>query len=456
MMSVRDGIGVMALVMGLLAPAGVFAAAPNGPAPALLPVDADEGAVVVVTARSREERALDVPLTVNVVGADAIREKGVRSVFDLAKLVPGFTYIANVRGQANVTMRGLSPNSLYPAKAGVGFFVDGMYLPGEAASFNVQDLDRVEVLKGPQFTHFGRSTYAGAVNYITRVPTDNHVSGRVLAEYSSYNSHELNLLLNLPVIRDGLYATVSARDYDRGGAYRENNYNSLEGGQSSENVALNLLALPGSNTRIRIRASHDEDRDAHQISYTLYRNDLLPYSQAFPTGKTYPVFTLNEGDLSKLGASRAIDGANDGGRWRHRNFFYLTADQQFGGGYKLSYAGEYFDEYNAWLADVTNRRLTDPALSNPTQVINPTENSTRTWTQQLRLESPGGSKLQWLVGLFYVNERYITFSRNGKVVLNPFSITGGVPAERDAPVVRAIRSGGGVIGSLNLPLRVRW
>jgi len=389
---------------------------------------------IVVTARSRVERAQDVPLMINVVSSDDIEHKNIKSAFDLAKLAPSFTYIATVRGQATVTMRGLSPNNLYPEKQGVGFFLDGMYIPGEVTSFNLQDLDRVEVLKGPQATHFGRSTYAGAVNYVTRVPTNDYVSGKAMAEVSSYGSYELNGLLNLPIVPDALYGSFSAREYYRGGRYEEHNYDTKIGQQRSTDLAANLLAMPWKGGTIRVRGSYDRDDDGHQLSYTLYRQDMAAYDQTFPTGKTYPVFTVDEHDTSKLGASHVL-GDDDGGRTRNRYFAYGTINQDLGGGYSLNYGGEYFYEYNDWKADVTNRWVGDPALLNPVQVINPTQNSTETYTQQLRIESPGNTRFQWMAGLFYLHENYTTYSKDGVVKLNPFSITSGGPGERDAPLI---------------------
>lgn len=411
------------------------ALAQDGPVPASA-VAEDQGAEdIVVTARSRAERIQDVPLVINVVSKDDIVNKNIKSVFDLAKLAPSFTYIATVRGQATVTMRGLSPNSLYPSRQGVGFFLDGMYIPGEVTSFNLQDLDRVEVLKGPQATHFGRSTYAGAVNYVTRVPESDTVSGQVMGEVSSFGSYDLNGLINTPLVPDAVYASFSARKYHRGNRYTENNYGQEIGRQDSVNLAANILATPWQGGTIRLRGSYDRDDDGHQLSYTLYRQDMAQHDQTFPTGSKYPVFTINERDLSKLGSSHAVDPTTDGGRVRNRYFVYGIVNQELGGGYSLNYSGEYFDEYNDWRADVTNRWVGDPALTNPVQVLNPTQNTTRTYTQQLRLESPGDGRFQWMLGAFYLHENYITWSKLGRVSLIPFSINPNAPEQRDAPLV---------------------
>lgn len=407
-----------------------FAQTPTATEPAASELDE-----VVVTARSRAESLQDVPLIVNVMNAEAIEAKNVKDVFDVSKLSPSFTYVATVRGQANVSMRGLSPNSLFPQKQGVSFFMDGVNIPGEVTSLNLQDLDQIEVLKGPQSTHFGRSTYAGAVNYITRVPEQNHPGGKLSAEYSSYDSYELMAMLNLPIVQDKLYATVSGRLFHRGGLYTERNYGMKVGEQESRNFSANFLLRPWDNTTLKVRYSHDKDDDGHQVSYTYYRQDMAQYDRVFPTNATYPVFTVTGAHPELLGAScgtGTLEG-RCGDRNRERDFVYGILDHEFANGYSIDYSASYFEEYNDWAADVTNRWLGDPMLDDPAQVLNPTQNRTKSFSHQVRLNSPSESKLQWLVGLYYMADEYTTYTKYGRIILNPYQLQQGYPDVRVAP-----------------------
>lgn len=390
---------------------------------------------IIVTARSRAERLQDVPLIVNVVTEEALEQQGIKDIFDLSRIAPSFAYVATVRGQANINMRGLSPSSLVPQKQGVSFFLDGVNIPGEVTSMNLQDIAQVEVLKGPQSAHFGRSTYAGAVNYSTSIPELDVLNGRLTAEYSSYGSHDVSGILSFPIIQDRLYASISARSFERGGLYTERNYGMEVGEQESQNYALNLLFRPQSGTTVRLRASHDRDDDGHQVSYTLYRQDMAAYDQVFPTGATYPVFTVTGAQPELLGASCGTGNlaGRCGDRQRERTFVYGIVEHAFENGYTVNYSTSYFDEYNDWAADVTNRWLGDPMLDNPAQVLNPIQNRTRATSHQLRLESPANERFTWLVGLYHMRDAYTTDTLHGRITLNPFVVAPGYPATRITP-----------------------
>jgi outer membrane receptor protein involved in Fe transport len=130
---------------------------------------------ILVTARKREENLQDVPLSITAVTAETIEEQGLRSIVDIANITPGLSYRPGfgrnsdrpvIRGQSNIQGQ---PN--------VAFFIDGIFVTGSLTSFNLDNLERVEVIKGPQAALFGRATFAGAINYITRKP-DNEFRGK--------------------------------------------------------------------------------------------------------------------------------------------------------------------------------------------------------------------------------------------------------------------------------------
>jgi iron complex outermembrane receptor protein len=127
---------------------------------------------VVVTAQRREDRLLDVPLSVSVVNAQELRNAGVTSTLGLTTLVPGLSFLAQGT-QAQPAIRGIS--SLAAAAGNeqeVATYLDGVYLPfAPANTFDLSDVQRVEVLKGPQGTLFGRNVVGGAVQVFTREPS---------------------------------------------------------------------------------------------------------------------------------------------------------------------------------------------------------------------------------------------------------------------------------------------
>ena len=125
---------------------------------------------VVVTARKREERLQDVPITISVVSGEAIARANLVNVSDLAAQTPGFSFRQGFGqigggGGAGVrpSVRGMSSVVGAPNAA---FFVDGVYVSDNISSYQLDNLERVEVIKGPQSALFGRGTFAGAISYI--------------------------------------------------------------------------------------------------------------------------------------------------------------------------------------------------------------------------------------------------------------------------------------------------
>jgi outer membrane receptor protein involved in Fe transport len=429
----------------------VLAVAGSAVAAEAVATDSESLDELVVTARSRGEKLSDIPLTINVIGADAIQKANLKGVMDLSKVAPSFNYIANLRGQAFISMRGLNPNTYNTQKQGVSFFIDGVYIAGEATSFNLQDLDHVEVLKGPQSTHFGRSTYAGAINYITRIPESMTPSGRITAEVQTHNSYDVNGVINFPILEDRLYGSFSARKYHRGGVFEERNYGGKLGVQNSINLAAALIARPTDSTTVRFRAMYDEDDDGHQISWTAYRQDMAQFDKVYPTGQTYPTFTIPDSfyRTDKFGNSLGVIPDHGGDRDRRRLMMYLIVDQKLPGGYDFNYSGEYFSEYNRWWADATNRWLGDPNLDNAKEVLNPIQNQTRTVAHQARISSPADQKLKWTVGAFHFEDSYTNFAQYGRIVFVPFNLVQGVP-RRSTAAQRTLNKA--IYGSVTYPI----
>ena len=149
--------------------------------------EADEGArldVIIVTARRREERAQDVPYALTVLGADTLETRRVDDTFSLFRQAPGLSLTSFDDGRfAYFQMRGIGPLSqaIGPDDGSVVTYVDGVPQPVFASEFAYLDLERIEVLRGPQGTHFGRNSQGGALNITTRAPSDNF-EGRVRLE----------------------------------------------------------------------------------------------------------------------------------------------------------------------------------------------------------------------------------------------------------------------------------
>lgn len=154
---------------------------------------------VVVTARRRQETLLDVPVAISVLTADFAEEANILDTFDLYAETPGVDYEQTRERQGGrTTMRGINPGSQNPINQLVSIFIDGAPLFGTNASMAFTDLERVEVLRGPQSAAFGRATFAGAVNYVTRDPGEEFES-KVKMTVSDQNRSILGAALGGPI-----------------------------------------------------------------------------------------------------------------------------------------------------------------------------------------------------------------------------------------------------------------
>lgn len=153
------------------------------------------GETIVVTAQKRSQSIQEVPLAISALPAAALEARGVSTTEDLQFLVPS-THIGELLGQTSITIRGVGLNQGAP---GVAIHVDGIYQPRPSMGDLLQiDLERVEVLRGPQGTLYGRNANGGAVNFITRAPGKDF-EGYLLASHASYDETRLQGMINLPV-----------------------------------------------------------------------------------------------------------------------------------------------------------------------------------------------------------------------------------------------------------------
>ena len=186
-------------------PAATTAATPaTDPTPADPAVEEQQGIQdVVVTATRRETNLQRTPIAISVVNAAAIKDRHVQSLYDLADGgVPSLRVATFEARQSALTVgiRGIVPlDANQPAREqGVGIYVDGIYL-GRQHGLNAAlfDVERIEVLKGPQGTLFGRNTEGGALNIVTRAPSG-EFEGRATAGIANYGGYNADLHLDLP------------------------------------------------------------------------------------------------------------------------------------------------------------------------------------------------------------------------------------------------------------------
>jgi len=224
----RSTVGLRA---GLLAGAGLVACM-AAPAAAQEMEDGDateaaadeaivaDGAVITVTARRREERITDVPISITALSGDELIKGGALDIVDVAKDVPNVTLEVSRGTNTTLTafIRGVGQQDPVAGfEAGVGLYVDDVYINRpQAAVLDIYDLERVEVLRGPQGTLYGRNTIGGAIKYVTAELPD-ETSLKVRGAYGSYDQADLIVTASTPIGDSGLKIGASGARLSRGG-----------------------------------------------------------------------------------------------------------------------------------------------------------------------------------------------------------------------------------------------
>jgi len=158
---------------------------------------------IIVTARRREESLQDVPVAVTAVTGEALEQRGAIDITELTKTTPSLTLNA-ARGSNSTLIsfiRGVGQQDpLWGFDPGVGLYVDDVYVARpQAAVLDIFDIERIEVLRGPQGTLYGRNTIGGAIKYVTRrIDTSEGPNGSLRASYGSYDQRDLVASANLP------------------------------------------------------------------------------------------------------------------------------------------------------------------------------------------------------------------------------------------------------------------
>jgi len=176
---------------------------------------------IVVTARKREESLQEVPISISAFSSRQMQERGITSNYGVAAFTPNFTTSQRVgRDLDRPTIRGMS-NPGSRGEPNASYFVDGIFVARTISTANTSSMERVEVLRGPQSAQFGRATFSGAVNYITRKP-GNEFEGEVLLRGGSSEEAMASAWWSGPIVEDKLLFLVSGA-YDQYGGQWNNN-----------------------------------------------------------------------------------------------------------------------------------------------------------------------------------------------------------------------------------------
>ena len=396
---------------------------------------------IVVTARMRAESLQDVPLTITALTAQKIQSAGISNIQELTAFTPGFHFDnTGSRQGSSIRIRGLDINTANPTRQNASFFIDGVYYPGTVQSINFADLERVEVIKGPQSALFGRQTFGGAVNFITKDPSP-RLTGTANATVAEDGYREVTGGVSIPVVADKLFVRLSGRSYDFDGVFRNSVDGAKLGRQESRSYSATVIARPADWLELKVRYIGSEDDDGQAAVAQLGINDLnctpVAGKAKFFCGEIPPVprFALNT-----VAAPNAL-GISEFGFRRNADLYTASATANFSGFTLTASYGGYRDK---------NVDVGDLDLTGIPRFGTATFQRFKDDSGEIRLVSPGDKRLRFVVGAYVYDGR---FESTG-FTSGSFSVLGGnlalFPATGSPDVAEA--SNRAVFGSVSFDL----
>jgi iron complex outermembrane receptor protein len=343
---------------------------------------------IVVTAQHRTESVRNVPIAIDAFDANAIRQANYASIAEVAAQTPGLFYGVGT-GQTNpISLRGIGSNRFDSRiDPSVGTFVNEMYLPrfGQGLSYLV-DVQRIEVLKGPQGTLYGRNTTGGAINIITNQPTPQFSGGGQL-EVGSKSLVNANGFISGPIAGPELTGRLAVGYYDRAG-FMQDTVSGHTDGITNKLVRGTLEYDPLENARVSITSEYLK-RHKDTFFFTIKSTPTIFQS---PTVKAPPL------PAGRYDAALSFPGFYDLQQWYVAVHASIDLEP-----FTVTSVSAFQHAHGNYLNDVDSTPLDIAAVT--------VDESTNAFSQELRIASrPGGpltfgDSLQWIGGLYYLDDR---------------------------------------------------
>ncbi|MBS0474669.1 MAG: TonB-dependent receptor [Proteobacteria bacterium] len=375
---------------------------------------------IIVTAQRRGESLNQVPMAVQAVTADTLKSLRVTDVRDLTAVAPSFTVSQSYQGVPTYTLRGIGFNTInLSATSTVGTYVDEVaYAYPIMNTGPMMDLERVEVLKGPQGTLYGRNTTAGLINFITAKPTD-RFDAAVTADVGNYKTYNVGGHISGP-IAEGVSARLAFRSDNSDEGWQISNSRDERLGKVRKYGLRGSLALdPAAGTHIDASVlwwRNKSDTVAGQgigftpatdpvsgtsASHLFNAPGLATYiSTHAPTSATQADWAPEAGRSADVGTGLGLAGP-----LRENNEFWglkLRIDQDLGAAMKLVS----LTSYNHF----TRNALSDWSGAPYEVLLQNTVGNIKSFAQELHLEGKAGAT-NWLVGGYYANDKIIDSNR---------------------------------------------
>ncbi len=377
--------------------------------------DDNEVPEILVTADRRSASIQDVPISITALSGDTLRAAGIQSTEQLSTLTPGLLVQRSVVGK--ISIRGVgNENYTIAGDPGIAVHSDGVYVARASAGlFDLFDISRVEVLRGPQGTLYGRNATGGVINVIPNAPSDK-LEGRVAAEYGNYNNIRIEAMINAP-LGSGFSLRLAGMGNWRDG-FTANTFPGAKARGFDELDTKDVFALRGQLAyddggpfTARLSVEHLDDRSNLPAYKYLNRPDALPTADFGGFGSN-DLRTVNQGFESAIpGASRGVGADSEFFRTKQTGIALHMA-YDFGPVQLSSISGYRKTKFN-WFNDGDG---SDVFYVNYIQ-----QDNNEQYSQELTLGSNQDQALSWLVGGYYFKETGDSF------IALPFTFGANLP-----------------------------
>ncbi|CAN5116783.1 TonB-dependent receptor [soil metagenome] len=358
------------------------------------PIDPGYASVgdIVVTARRRNERAQDVPIALTVINEELLNRTGAYNIGQITQLAPSVQLLSPNARNTSITIRGLGASyglANDGLEQGVGIYIDQVYYSRPAtATLDFVDIDRIEILRGPQGTLFGKNTTAGALNITTRAPSFTpDAQGEVTI--GDHGFLQAKATVSGPLVEDRLAARLSFVSTHRDGLLDNVTVGHSQNEQESISLHGQLLFQATDKLTARLYADYsDQTPDCCAQIYVRVGQTLKPANLQFPAlaaglgytpGSTNPYDRIADVD-GAIGADQIQRGVS------------AILDYDFGFATLTSISA-----WRAWDWRPANDR-DYTALDITRQSANPSDQDQ--WSQEFRLSSNGNNRIDWTVGAY--------------------------------------------------------
>lgn len=214
---------------------------------------------ITVSSEKREQQILDVPMAITAIGATTIEQNNITELGQLSEFIPGFYVREQGANRPSFVIRGLTSDEVSPsAQPRISTYYNNVPINrASSASVELFDMERIEVLKGPQNTLFGRGAQAGAVHFISKKP-ENKTEGYVTAGLGNYAQKEFRAAVNIPVIEDKLFLRA-AGIYNAQNGFTENTFGGTLNGKNTIAGRFSARFIPAYNHKLDLIVNYQKD-----------------------------------------------------------------------------------------------------------------------------------------------------------------------------------------------------